>query len=250
MPLTLSTNLTEKQETFSAGVLQKSYNKLSSLNPLHESKEKSKRILFSLASQTLTDDTSSILEEYYQASINHISADRRILQNEVVRRIFLHKGVASFQYLQETGTSTFSSVQFLTLNSIPYKVRECFGRISHSQEGENNLYEISSLIAEWLMDASHEYQTFFAGYIQTVPLKNVRILMAALSDAEFSTDNGSLIASVSSFVKSTDKRLAQTAATFLLTCGGSLGRDFLFQVLATQELPHSRLVRGISELLS
>lgn len=100
------------------------------------------------------------------------------------------------------------------------------------------------------MDASHEYQTFFAGYIQTVPLKNVRILMAALSDAEFSTDNGSLIASVSSFVKSTDKRLAQTAATFLLTCGGSLGRDFLFQVLATQELPHSRLVRGISELLS
>ncbi|MEA5466150.1 hypothetical protein [Leptothoe sp. PORK10 BA2] len=241
MSLTLSTNLTEKQEIFSAGVSQKSYNKLSSLNPLHESKEKSKRILFSLTSLTLTDDTSSIREEYFQASINH---------DEAVRRIFLHKGVANFQYLQETGTSTFSSVHFSTLNSIPYKVKECFDRISHFQEGENNLYETSSLIAEWLMDAPHEYQTFFAGYIQTIPSKSVRILIAALSDAEFSTDNSSLVASVSSFIKSTDKRLAQTAAAFLLICGGSLGKDFLFQVLATQELPHSQLVRGISKLLS
>lgn len=100
------------------------------------------------------------------------------------------------------------------------------------------------------MDAPNEYHTFFAGYIQGIPLVSSRILMAALSDAEFSTINGSLLSSVSSFLKSTDKRLAQTAATFLLTCGGTPGRNFLWQVLSTQELPHSQLIKGISDLLS
>ncbi|MBE9155814.1 hypothetical protein IQ265_03050 [Nodosilinea sp. LEGE 06152] len=217
---------------------------------MHESKEKSKRIFFSLASPTLTDDISSIFEEYFQASVDHSSIDRRILQNEAVHRIFLHKGVASFQYLQEMGTSTFPSVQFLTLNSVPYKIRECLDKLSQVQEGESNLYETSSLMTEWLMDASHEYQTFFAGYIQAIPSTSAQILIAALSDAEFSTGNDSLLASVSLFLKSTDKRLAQTASIFLLTCGGTLGGDILSQILSTQELPHSQLVRGISELLS
>ncbi|PZV12123.1 MAG: hypothetical protein DCF22_13035 [Leptolyngbya sp.] len=200
---------------------------------------------------TLTDDTSvSILEEYLQASINQISIDRSILHNEAIRRIILQRVVANFQYLQELGTSTLPSVQFLPLNSIPYKIRECLNKLSGSQESESALYEISNLVAEWLMDAPQEYQNFFAKYIRAIPLMSSRILMAALSDAEFSTNNGSLISSVSSFLKSTDKRLAQTAATFLLTCGGTLGRDFLWQTLSTQELPHSQLVKGISELLS
>lgn len=192
----------------------------------------------------------SILEEYFQASINQISIDRRVLQDEAIRRIFLHRGVANFQYLQEIGTSTLPSVQFLTLNSISHKIKECLGKLSHAQESESNLYEISSLVSEWLVDAPKEYQTFFASYIQAIPPKSARILIADLSNAEFSTNNGSLLASVSSFLKSTDKRLAQTAAAFLLTCGDTLGRDFLFQMLSTQELPHSQLIKGISELLS
>ncbi|NEP61007.1 MAG: hypothetical protein F6K31_29170 [Symploca sp. SIO2G7] len=251
MSLTLSTNLTEKQETSSAGASQKSYNKLSNLNLSHESKEKSKRIFFSLALSTLTDDTPvSILEEYFQLSINQISIDKIVIQNEAIHRIFLRRGVADFHYLQETGTSTVPSVQFLTLNSIPSKIREYLSKLSLAQESESNLYEISSLVAEWLMDAPNEYQKFFADYIQNIPLKSDRILIAALSDAEFSTSNESLLASVSTFLKSSDKRLAQTAAVFLLTCGDTLGRDFLFQILSTQELPHSQLIKGISELLS
>jgi hypothetical protein len=164
--------------------------------------------------------------------------------------VFLHRGVANFQYLQEIGTSTLASVQFSCLNSIPNEIEECLDRLSQTQSSESALYQISNLVAEWLMDAPNEYQTFFAGYIQNIPLMSSRILMAALSDAEFSTGNGSLLSSVSSFLKSTDKRLAQTAATFLLTCGGSLGSNFLLQTLSTQELPHSQLIKGISELLS
>lgn len=164
--------------------------------------------------------------------------------------MFLHRGVANFQYLQEIGTSTLASVHFSSLNSIPNEIKEYLVRLSQTQSSESVLYQISNLVAEWLMDAPNEYQTFFAGYIQDIPLINSRILMAALSDAEFSTSNRRLLSSVSSFLKSTDKRLAQTAATFLLTCGGTLGRDFLWQTLSTQELPHSQLVKGISELLS
>lgn len=164
--------------------------------------------------------------------------------------MFLHRGVANFEYLQEIGTSTLTSVQFLSLNSIPNEIKEYLVELSQTQSSESALYQISNLIAEWLMDAPSEYQTFFARYIQDKPLMSSRLLLAALSDAEFSTSNGSLLSTASSFLKSTDKRLAQTAATFLLTCGGTLGRNFLWQTLSTQELPHSQLVKGISELLS
>lgn len=162
----------------------------------------------------LTDDTSrSSLEEYFQTSI--------------------------------IGTSTYPSVKFL-----PPKIKDCLSKLSQAQESESNLYEISNLVAEWLMDAPNEYQTFFAHYIQGIPSTSARILIAAFSDAEFSNSNESLLASVSLFLKSSDKILAQTAAVFLLTCGDALGRDFLFKILFTQELPHSQLIKGISELLS
>lgn len=105
-------------------------------------------------------------------------------------------------------------------------------------------------MAEWLIDAPNEYHTIFAGYLQKMPLMSSRILMATLSDAELSTSNESLLYSVSSFLKSTDKRLAQTAAIFLLICGGTLGKELLLQGLSTQKLPHVKLIQGISKLLS
>jgi hypothetical protein len=188
----------------------------------------------------------SIIGESIQASINQISIGRSVLQNEAVRRIFLHRGIANFQYLQESGTSTLPSIQ----NSIPDKIKEYLVKLSHAQESESVLYDLSNLVTEWLMDAPNEHQTFFARYIRDIPLISSRILMATLSDEEFSTSNGNLLSSVSSFLKSTDRRLAQTAATFLLTCGGTLGKDFLWRTFSTQELPHSQLVKGISELLS
>lgn len=173
-----------------------------------------------------------------------------MLQNEAVRRIFLYRGVANFQYLPEMGTSTLPSVQFLSPDSIPDEIKKCLDRLYHTQESESALYEVSNSVAEWLIDAPNEYQTFFTRYIQTIPLMSRRILIAALSDAEFSTNNESLLSSVSLFLKSTDKRLAQTAATFLLTCGGTLGKEILGVVLSKEEVPHSQLVKGISELLS
>lgn len=143
------------------------------------------------------------------------------------------------------GTFTHPSVQFL-----PPKIRDCVIKLSQAQESESSLYKISSLVAEWLMDAPNEYQTFFAHYIQNIPSTSARILISALSDAEFSNCNESLLTSVSLFLKSSDKCLAQTAAVFLLTCGDALGKDFLFQILSTQELLHSRLIKGITKLLS
>lgn len=100
------------------------------------------------------------------------------------------------------------------------------------------------------MDAPNEYQTFFAHYIQGIPSTSARILISALSDAEFSNSNKDLLTSVSLFLRASDKDLAQTAAIFLLTSGDALGRDSLFQILFTEELPHSQLIKGIIELLS
>lgn len=55
--------------------------------------------------------------------------------------------------------------------------------------------------------------------------------------------------SVCSFLYSEDKRLAQTAASFLLTCAGDLGRDFVFQELSTKKIPHERLIKGLIVLI-
>lgn len=147
------------------------------------------------------------------------------------------------------GTFTYPSVQLL-----PSGIKNYLTKLTHAQKSESDLYKFSDFVAEWLIDAPNEYldecQTFLASYIQVIPPTSSRILLAALSNAEFSNSNESLLTSVSLFLKSSDKRLAQTAAAFLLTCGGALGRDFLFQILSTQELPHSQLIKGIIELLS
>lgn len=55
--------------------------------------------------------------------------------------------------------------------------------------------------------------------------------------------------SVCQLLYSEDKRLAQTAAIFLLTCVGDLGRDFVFQELSTKKIPHELLIKGLTELL-
>ncbi len=200
---------------------------------------------------TLTDDSSSsILEEYIQASINQSLFNKGVLQDEAIRITFRYRSVANFQYLEETGTSTLPSVHFLPLNKVSYEIVKYLYKLSRPQESEKILYEISNSVAEWLIDAPSEYLDFLANYIKNLPLANARILLAALSNAEFSTSNKSLLSVASVFIRSTDKWLAQTAATFLLTCGGTLGKDVLSEVLSTEEVPHSQLVKGISEILS
>jgi hypothetical protein len=197
----------------------------------------------------LTGDASifSFLKESIQSLINQDSISNEALQFEAINKIFLRKGVANFQYLRDSGTSTFSSY-YLSLDSFPLEIKGYFARIYSNQESEIVLYEIAGLIAEWLMDNPNGYQTIFAAYLQSIPFSSSRILLAALSDAEFSTSNEYLLHFVSSFIKSDDKRLAQTAATFLLTCGGDFGKILLSQLL-TQELPHRQLIQGINKLL-
>lgn len=111
-----------------------------------------------------------------------------------------------------------------------------------------NKLAIESLV-EWLENTIDEYHVYFANFIKGIPLEDVRNLLAALSDVEFKTDNETLMISVCSFMYSEDKHLAQTAASFLLWCGGDLGRDFVFQELSTKKIPHERLVKGLTELI-
>ncbi|AFY60411.1 hypothetical protein Syn6312_1229 [Synechococcus sp. PCC 6312] len=208
---------------------------------------------FLIFSPTLTDDKSTTFERFCQALANQASISRDLLQNEAVRQFFVGRDVAKFQCLQETGTSTSPStnfIDFLFPRNISIVIREYLGRLFREQEEEKVLYDISILVAEWLIKASNEYHSLISTYIKNIPLISKRVLLSALSDAEFSTTNELLLSTVSLFLNSTDKRLAQTAAVFLLTCGGTMGKNCLSQALSTQELPHSHLIKGISELLS
>lgn len=249
MLLTHSINSTENQGTSSGGVSQKTYKKLLNPNPSRENKDGFEKTYVPLSSYQLTDDVSGLsVEEYLQSLfLTNSLISNEAINHEAIREIFSRKGVADFQYLRDSGTSTFSS-RYLHLDSFPNDIEEYLNRISINQESESILYEIADLIAEWLIEAPNEYQIIFTAYLRSIPFSSGRILLAALSDAGFSTSNEYLLNCVSSFIKSEDKRLAQTAATFLLTCGGNLGKILLSQLL-TQELPHLQLIQGINKLL-
>lgn len=111
-----------------------------------------------------------------------------------------------------------------------------------------NKSAIESLV-EWLENTIDEHHVYFASFIKGIPLEDVRELLSTLSNAEFKTDNETLMISVCSFLYSEDKRLAQTAGIFLLTCGGDLGRDFVFQELSTKKILHEPLIKGLTELI-
>lgn len=111
-----------------------------------------------------------------------------------------------------------------------------------------NELAIESLV-EWLENTIDEHHVYLASFIKGISVEDVRELLSALSNAEFKTDNETLMISVCSFLYSEDKRLAQTAAAFLLTCAGDLGRDFVFQELSTKKIPHAHLVKGLTELI-
>lgn len=203
---------------------------------------------------TLTD-TAVLLQYIEVLSKRKIPVTKKAIIDATLRGLFLNLYTYSsaskledlnLEYLERTRTSTSP----LRLHDFPSEIKKHLNRLSKAQETETNLYEVASSIAEWLIDASNEDQTLLAAYLHKMPLQSSRILMAALSDAEFTTINETLLHSASSFLKSADKRLAQTAATFLITCGETLGKSLLQQALSNQELPHLQLIRGISELLS
>lgn len=203
---------------------------------------------------TLTD-TAVLLQYVKVLSKGKVPVTKKVIIDAILREFFLNLYTYSsasnlenlnLEYLEKTRTSTSP----FRLHDFPSEIKKYLNRLSKAQETENNLYEVASSIAEWLIDAANEDQTLVAAYLHKMPLQSSRILIAALSDAGFSTSNTNLLRSVSLFLKSTDKRLAQSAATFLITCGETLGESLLQQALSNQELPHLQLIRGISELLS
>jgi hypothetical protein len=128
-------------------------------------------------------------------------------------------------------------------------------KLSLGEDSEYELSEISDMVAGWLVniidEPNDEYQIFFASFIQNIPQKSARTLIGALSNNELSNVNEELLISVSTFLASTDKRLAQTATSFLLTCGDrSRGRHLLSQIMSTQDLPHLLLIKGVIRMLS
>lgn len=216
-------------------------------------------VLFSLSKHERTDilpptALSSRLNKLKAYVLSkQFSIDKNAFLEEAIREIFSypsHPQLANLEYLKQMRTSTSAPFIFLALNDFPVEIKECFEKLRVEQESENVLYEIADLIAEWFLDAPYEYQTALAVYLHDIPLKASRILIAALSDASFLTSNSNLLNCVSLFLKNTDKNLAQTAAAFLLTCGGSLGNNLLQKMLETEELPHSQLIQGIRKLLN
>jgi hypothetical protein len=134
-------------------------------------------------------------------------------------------------------------------------IADKLNKLALGQDSEYELSEISDMVAGWLVniidESNDEYQTFFASYIQNIPQKSAQTLIGAFSDNGLVNVKEDLLVSVGTFLTSTDKGLAQTAAIFLLTCGDrSRGRHLLSKIMSTQELPHLLFIKGIIRMLS
>lgn len=173
------------------------------------------------------------------------------LQNEALRKAFSPAGRTTFRYLQEEpGTYAGRTVLFSRLPSFPTEIVEDFGILSSDEDDEDVLYESADSLASWLLDESGAYHTMLAIYLQYMPLLSQHILLASLSDAEFSTSDEHMMFVAESFLMSDEKRLAQGAAIFLIKCCGPEGTEVLQNELSVQELPHAGLIQGAIKLLS
>lgn len=133
--------------------------------------------------------------------------------------------------------------------NIPSAVKEYFAKFCLAQGKEDRLYAIADLISSWAVSASSEHHQLVAIFLCSIPLQSSRVLIAALSDASFTTENLELIDCIASFLKSNDRRLAQTATVFLVLCGGDAGTKLLNQTIKSEHLPCLPLVCGIKDLL-
>ncbi|PZO42138.1 MAG: hypothetical protein DCF19_07805 [Pseudanabaena frigida] len=126
-------------------------------------------------------------------------------------------------------------------------LQDIFNRLAIAQN-DNVLYEIANSVTDWLIDSSSNDQTVFATYFKNTSLEVSRILMTVMSDEGFLTSNENLLNYVSLLVQSDDRWIAQTAAIFLITCGGDIGESYLLKILS-QGVIHSQLIQGISKIL-
>lgn len=218
MSSTTSTSSIDNQEIFSVGVLPKNYTK-----PYNPIQSEIKELKFG----------SSI----HPFKVKLVDDQPTSISSETSRLD---------QLISQDCTSDVPTVRN---KDFPIEVKINFAKLN-TTEDEDILYEIADKIAEWLIDNSDEYQSVLSLYIKNMPSESIRILISAFSDAELTINNQYLLYQIGSFVKSSEKRLAQSAAACLLTSGGNLGRKILGDMLEHENLPHRQLIQGISKLLS
>ncbi len=118
------------------------------------------------------------------------------------------------------------------------------------EANENILYAWSEEIVQWASDdkdSKHEILSLFLGLM---PDRSKHILLSTLCDYEFSTSSLSLINTVSAFLDTDCKRLAQASASFLCSCSGSTGIGVIDMFIKNKRVKHVDLVLGIVTILA
>lgn len=114
-----------------------------------------------------------------------------------------------------------------------------------------NELEIYNVLNYFISDISQEeLESYIITSLQTLsPLCN-RVLLSLLADTEFTTCNNEILSLVLPYVRSIDKRIAQTSSSFLLICSGIKGQGLLNDLLLEGDIPHTSLIKGIISLLT
>ncbi len=147
-------------------------------------------------------------------------------------------------------TVTVPQLSLIGLNDFPIHIKEFLHKLSAGLEDEDALYQVAEEIIEWLADESDQYQASLAIELQNMPLMARHIIVSVLADTETQINNHHLLETISLFLLSTDKILAQSSAICLLTCGGIVGKEVLQNKLRFDNIPHLQLIRGIIKLFN
>ena len=133
---------------------------------------------------------------------------------------------------------------------LPENIREELSKLNEVLP-EKTIYEVADQIAGWMEDASTAEENNFAIHLNNLSTKGSHILLSALADAEVQIGSEQLLHTIAGFLRSDDKRLAQSSAVCLLRCGGTLGEKLLrVQLWNPDSLPHVQLILGTINLLA
>jgi|GEM_PF-5168034 len=193
-------------------------------------------------------------QEYFSSPQNNFKALTliRVLRawNEQQKTTQLNLGREKIpqMLMLQNQTSSFPNQQVVQLSD---EVQEHFRNLHKKLDDEKSLYENAQAIVAWIEETEQEYecQTIIAALLESLPVLSSHILLATLNNAEILIVNFDLLNVVSYLLGSENKRVAQSAATYLLVCGGELGERLFQAKLDSGTLPHSPLIQGISKLL-
>ena len=255
MPMNTLTNSIEKPGTFSSGALRQNYIPSWNQNPSKDKQEDGLSILLDANVPTNTKSSSENLDELKNSLKHHsksLSIDNYALLNLLGKTLSASPHSLVQNLLDEsilTYTSTAPIWRFVGLNDFPAQIREFLEQLQNTQTKEDDLYEIAEAIVEWLIENPEEYQTSLSVELRKMSAIASRILIVSLRNTEAQINNKYLLDAIGYFLRSPDKVLAQSSATCLLVCGGSLGDNIVQKTLLGQDLPHYQLIQGVIKLL-